>query len=292
MSSSARVALMWLIQAQFAGYVLAKRGLPELTLVPRDLASSPLEALAKGAADFGVASPDQLLSSPELARDLVFVGLFMDRCPIVLVGIKGRAPDNLGDIGRCRIGIWPGEDTEVRAMVLAAGGNLQAATFVPLGADLAPLLDGDLDLMEATTYNEVPHLQERLGIDSLVIHRPVDWGVDLAKDGLVVKTAVLRDNPDLVDSVVAAVVRGWAEAIANPEAAVAAVLQADPSLEAAGQRKQLQLILQLIDPARPLGRPEAGAIERAAMVHRRLGRSASAADVTLDSGPWERGRLV
>ncbi len=282
---------MWLIQAQFAGYIIAQQELPGLKLIPRDLATTPLEALARGEAEFGVVSPDQLFSNIEQARRLVFLALFMDRYPVVLIGLRGKAPEDLAHLGACRIGVWPGEDTEVRAMVQAAGGNLSGVTFEPLGASLAPLLEGNLDLVEATTYNELPHLERELGAEALVVHRPSRWGVDLAKDGLVVRADVLATKPRLVDKVVASVVAGWAHAARDHEDALRAVLDADPILDPQEQRNQLQWILELIDPARPLGRPEASAVARAADVHRALGQPVSASDVAIDIGPWERARL-
>ena len=286
-----KIALMWLVQAQFAGYVLAQQKFPGLKLIPRDLATSPLEPLARGQAEFGIVSPDQMLANVEAARRLVFIGLFMDRCPVVLIGLRGKAPENLARLRACRIGVWPGEDTEVRAMVDAAGGDVTGVTFEPLGASLTPLLDGTLDLIEATTYNELPHLERELGAEALVVHRPSLWDVDLAKDGLVVRADVLAAQPKLVDDVVATVVAGWREALHDPEGAVRAVLEADPTLDRDEQRDQLGWIFDLIDPRRPLGLPDSGAVERAVKVHRALGHAVSETDIAIDAGPWERARV-
>ena len=53
-----RVALMWFIQAQFAGYFLAARDIPELEFIPRSFDSSPVRELQAGNAEFGVVSID------------------------------------------------------------------------------------------------------------------------------------------------------------------------------------------------------------------------------------------
>ncbi len=279
---------MWKLQAQFAGYALAQQALPGITLLPRDPASPPLEELARGRAEFGVVSPAQLFSRLGLARDLVFLALFMNRSPVVLVGLKERVPRELGSAQHYRVGVWAAEDTEVRAMILAAGVDLRRITFLPLGEDLSPFLEGKLDLIEATTYNELPRLVDDLGSDRLVVHRPERWGVDLPKDGLVVRADVLKDRPQMVESVVAAAVQGWTKAIANPEAALAAVIKAQPELNVGEQRSQLERILELIDRERPLGCPDPMAIERAAEVHRGLGHTVIASDLRVDRGPWER----
>jgi hypothetical protein len=69
------LALMWLVQAQFAGYVIAQQQFPALKLVTRDLATPPLEALARDEAEFGVVSPDHALP---LWNKLA--GSFFSRC--------------------------------------------------------------------------------------------------------------------------------------------------------------------------------------------------------------------
>src|SRR5690348_11767820 len=97
------IGLMWVMQAQFAGYALARRELPEVTLVPWTPGRSTLTEVAVRDLDFGVVSPSQLLERPSEAESVVFVALFMDHSPIVLVGLRDRVGTELA--GNCRVGV-------------------------------------------------------------------------------------------------------------------------------------------------------------------------------------------
>src|SRR6266516_2852819 len=197
-----RVALMWMIQAQFAGYFLAARDVPELEFVPRSFDSSPVQELVAGNAEFGVVSPAQLLAAGDAAEGLVFLALVMDRSPIVAVGLRERAGGELRALERPRVGVWEGEDVEIRAMLARAGVSPEQTTFVPMGDELEPLLTGEIDLLQATVYEELPRLvREGVDPDELVVHSPRDYGLDVAKDGLVVRRDVLEARPDAVHAV-------------------------------------------------------------------------------------------
>lgn len=284
-----RIALMWVVQAQFAGYVLARREVPNLELLPWRAGSTAIDLVSEDRADFAVASPAQLFGAGPRGDGLVFVGLFMQRSPIVLAGLRSRSGDRLRDVEGQRVGVWDGEDLEVRAMLHANAADLSRIEFVSMGEAVTPLLDGGVQFLQATTYEEVPALI-RAGADpeDLVLHRPVTWGVDVAKDGLVVRQDVLDQQPELVDSVVRAVLRGWKDALSNPDKAVEAVCQVDPSLDPDWQLKQLHRIADLFDEAAPFGYPDPGEVARAARVHQLLGNRVETSQISIDAGPWRR----
>jgi ABC-type nitrate/sulfonate/bicarbonate transport system substrate-binding protein len=281
---------MWVLQAQFAGYVLARRELPELELIPWAPGRGPARTeVAEDRAEFGVASPAQLLVAPEEAQRCVFVGLFMGKSPIVLAGLRSRVGAELSDLEGGRVGVWDGEDLEIRAMLLANGLDLGRITFVPLGDDVTVLLRGEVDLMQATTYEEVPALiREGADPGELVLHRPGTWGVDVAKDGLVVRRDVLQRDPNVVDAVVGAAVRGWRDTLADRDRATDEVCRLAPELDPGWQRRQLEQIAGLFDSTSALGLPSRAEVARAVRVHRAVGHLVTEADVLVDEGPWRR----
>ena len=288
---SVRLALMWILQAQFAGYALARRELPALELIPWRPGASAIDQLAAGEAEFGVVSPAQLVVAGSKAKELVFVGLFMSKSPIALAGLRSRTGDGLAGLDGVRVGVWEGEDLEVRAMLGVNGVDNAGIEFVAMGADVRPLLVGEVDLLQATTYEEVPALLAA-GADpeDLVLHRPQQWNVDVAKDGLVVRRDVIDEHPDLVDSVVASAIRGWQAALDDPEDAVATVCALSPDLDPAWQTQQLGLISRLIDDGRPIGFPDPAEVDRATRVHRLVGNAVEIPEGLVDAGPWERSR--
>lgn len=280
---------MWIVQAQFAGYALARLEHPGLELVPRQAGTTPLDELLEGRAEFCLASPAHLLAAGARSRSAVLVGLFMSRSPVVLVGSRRRIGADLRAAAGARIGVWPGEELEIVAMLAAAGVQRGHADLVPVEEGFDAFAAGELDLLQATTYNELPALRRLLPDPSdLVIHEPTRWGVDVAKDGLVTRRDLLAEDRATVNAVVAASVRGWHRARQDRDAAVTAVHSLDPTLDEAEQREQLDLVLELFDPDQPLGRPSAAEIERAARVHHIAGRGVDPAAVLIDAGPWER----
>jgi NitT/TauT family transport system substrate-binding protein len=281
------MSLLWKLQAQFAGYALARDEIPELELVPRRLDASPTDSVLSGEVEFAVAAPAHVLQRGRRAEELVLVALFMSRSPIRLVGLRRGVGARLEAIQRARVGVWEGEDLEVRAMLLANNVSLDAVAFVPMGDDVRPLLRGDVDLLQATTYEELPRLvREGAATDDLVVHDPASWGVDVAKDGLFVRADVLARDRELVTSVVGASARGWRRAVEERPRAIEAVLALQPDLDEALQREQLDRIADLVDPARPLGRPDVAEVERARRVLRLVGADPGT-KVPVDPAPWE-----
>lgn len=282
-----RVALMWLIQAQFAGYFLAARDVPELEFVPRSFDSSPVRELEAGNAEFGVISPAQILAAGEAADGLVLLALIMDRSPLVLVGLRERVGTDLRTLERPRVGVWEGEDVEIRAMLVRGGLPPERTTFVPMGDEVSPLLTGEIDLLQATVYEELPRLvREGADPERLVVHAPRDYGLAVAKDGLVVRRDVLEAQPELVRGVTCAVLRGWLDARSDREAAVRAVTALRPELDPELQCAQLELIVELITPSRALGLPDPGIVEQALEAFDTAGIEVGRRTVAIDRAPW------
>jgi NitT/TauT family transport system substrate-binding protein len=285
-----RLALMWTLQTQFAGYVVAReRELPHLELLPRAEGRSPIRELLDGAAEYGVVAPGHMLAAPPGSVELVLIALFMARSPVRLVGRRDRVGDALDPRPGLRVGVWSGEDVELRAMFKMSGADLDRIEFVGVTDEAGALLSGDVDYVQATTYNELPMIEELAGgPDQLVVHDPADWRVDMAKDGLVVRRDLLETDPAAVTAFVKAAVAGWREALDDPDQAVAAVCRAVPTLDPEQQRTQLERLALLFDPDQPLGQPRPVEVQRARVAARAAGDPRAEAPVSIDPGPWER----
>jgi ABC-type nitrate/sulfonate/bicarbonate transport system substrate-binding protein len=272
-AGAARLALMWTLQAQFAGYVLAKeRELPNLELMARAEGRSPTLELLEGRAEYGTISPAHLLAAGSAARDLVLIAMFMPKSPVRMVGLRQRVGERLTPRPGTRIGVWSGEDIELRALLRLAGFDLGDVEFVPVLDETAALLEGEVDYVQATTYNELPAISVAAGgAAALAVHDPTSRGVDVPKDGLVVHRDLLERDRDGVRRVVHGAIAGWRRVRADPAAAVEALLRIQPDLDAGWQRAQLALLNELFDAERPLGRPAAADVERARHAARQAG---------------------
>jgi len=283
------LALMWTLQAQFAGYVLAHEELTDLELVPRQPDRSPMLELLEGRADYAVAAPSHLLAAPPEGPPLVLVALFMARSPVRLVGLSDRVGPILEPAPGLRIGVWRGEDLEIRAMLRLAGAELAEVQFISVSDELAALAAGEVDYVQATTYNELPAIAAAVGgHEHVVIHDPADWNVDAPKDGVAVRAEMLGEDPDGVVRVIRAMIGGWHTAIADPERALAAVLHAAPALDPRQQQLQLAEVLALFEAGHPIGEPRTADVERARHAARVAGDPRADARVAIAAEAWQQ----
>jgi ABC-type nitrate/sulfonate/bicarbonate transport system substrate-binding protein len=289
-----RLALMWTLQSQFAGYVVARaRELPELELVPRADGRSPMLELLEGRAEYGIVSPAHLLAAGADAREVALVALFMSRSPIRMAGLRERVGDSLVPRHGLRVGIWRGEDVELRAMLRLAGIDLADVEFVPVADEARALLEGEVDYVQSTTYNELPAIVAAAGRrDRVVAHDPARWKVDVAKDGVAVRREVLEADPLGVAHFVRGAICGWRRVLEDPAAAVAELCRAVPNLDPETQGAQLERLVALFDPAHELGQPRMSDIERARHSARVAGDPCADSPLWIDPGPWERGCLT
>jgi ABC-type nitrate/sulfonate/bicarbonate transport system substrate-binding protein len=287
-----RLALMWTLQAQFAGYVVANETeLPELELMARAEGRSPTLELLEHRAEYGTISPAHLLAAGSAARDLVLIALFMPKSPVRMVGLRERVGDRLIPRSGARIGVWNGEDVELRAMLALAGFDRGEVEFVPVLDETSALLDDEVDYVQATTYNELPAIAAAAGgADVLAVHDPASLGVDVAKDGLVVRRDLLESDREGVRRVLHGAIAGWRQVRADPAAAVDAMLRIEPGLAAHQQRAQLELLDELFDDERQLGRPAASDVERARHAARQAGDPRADTAIEVDDSLWQPDR--
>ena len=192
-----------------------------------------------------------------------------------------------------RVGVWGGEDIELRAMLRLAGVELADVEFLEVADEVQALLTGDVDYVQSTTYNELPAIVAAAGDpDRVVAHDPAEWGVDVAKDGITVRRDVLEAKPREVTRFLRGAIAGWRRALADPAAAAVEVCRAEPTLDVEAQIRQLERLVALFDPAQPLGQPRSQEIERARRAARAAGDARAAAEVRIDPRPWEQASCL
>ena len=109
------------------------------------------------------------------------------------------------------------EELIYRAVLAKAGVNKSMLTEDPVKFDIAPLLSGAIDVWPGYLMNEVLTAKEK-GFDVNVIS-PSAYGINLYADTLFTTEAMLKDKPEVVRKFVAATMKGWSDAIADPEEA-------------------------------------------------------------------------
>jgi ABC-type nitrate/sulfonate/bicarbonate transport system substrate-binding protein len=254
------VRLKWFNQAQFAGFYVAKEkgfyqeGGLEVTLNPGGPDFPSIQMVAGGSEQFGVAGADQVLVGRGKGVPVVAVAALYRKSPFVLFSLKNAGIDQPQKFTGKRIGVKIGGNEELlyRAVLKKAGVDSKALSETPVKFDMTPLLTGQLDVWPGYTINEVLSAQEK-GFDVNVIS-PADFGINVYADTLFTTEKLIEEKPDLVRRFVAATIKGWNYAIANPEEAARMTLKYGPKLTYEHELAMMKASVPLLAPDKnPIG---------------------------------------
>lgn len=254
--------LDWFDTPQFAGFYVAqargyyaRQGLA-VTIVPlADVAESSAlpERVAAGEAEFAVGSVT-VVDAQMSGAPLTAVAGVMQRNPAVLFARTDSGIRSPRDFVGRRIGIKsPAWRETIRLIMERAGVSLDAAIEVPIGRDMQPFFDGEVDVWTGFALDE-PITAELAGID-LVRFYAYEYG--LGGYGMVLYTArtTVAQRPKLVARFVRASLDGWNDVVHDPEGTVELLLTRYPQM---GERDYVTASVEALIPLiytgeRPVG---------------------------------------
>ncbi len=121
---------------------------------------------------------------------------------------------------------------------------MEAITVEPVGFPTRePMLaEGEVDAITGFSFTSFLNLS-RLGIpeDDISVLLMADHGVDLYGNAIIANTDWAAENEDALKGFLSAVAEGWQDAIADPAAATAFLLEANPAADAELEQRRLQL---------------------------------------------------
>jgi putative hydroxymethylpyrimidine transport system substrate-binding protein len=230
--------------------------------------SAPLKLLAAGKADLAISYEPELLLARARGADLVSIGALVQKplTSIISIGHKPiRRPAQLE--GR-RIGTAgiPYQDAYLKTILRQAGADPARVKPINLGYNLVPaLLTKRVDAVLGMFWNvEGVELQQRR--KKPVILRMDALGVPTYDELVVVARAGdVRSRGPLLRRFMRALARGHERVRRNVGTGVAALVKADPGLDPALERAQVQATLPVFFPAdrtRPFGYQDPRAWQR------------------------------
>lgn len=229
--------LQWFPQFQFAGYIVAKQkgyydeaGL-DVTINPGgpDLVSLPL--VASGSDDFGSTGADTVLIAREQGVPVAALATWFQTSPVAFMVHRDSGITTPQQFPGHSIGMFYGDnvETEYRALLAATGVDRASVRELPGDFSLAPFLERRVDIWPVYATDQ-PNSARREGAEiELIFAR--DYGVQLMGDVLFTTEAFARENPRTVAAFVAATLRGWEDAVRDPDAAVELLLEYNPELD-------------------------------------------------------------
>jgi putative hydroxymethylpyrimidine transport system substrate-binding protein len=201
--------------------------------------------LQTGRAEVAVLDIHDLAIARERGLDLIGVGAIVQRpLAAVIAGDRDavRSPADL-EGGTAGVTGLPSDDAVLDSVLGAGGADAEAVERVTIGFDsIAALSSGRVDAATAFWNAEGVALR-RLGVPTREF-RVDDFGAPPYPELVLVATAAtVAKRPQLIEGLLAAVEQGQQAVLADPEAALADLLEAVPELSEAEQRAQLDALL-------------------------------------------------
>ena len=268
------VALDFYVNPDHAGILTAldrgyfeEAGLDVSTQVPSD-PSAPIRQVAAGQADLAISYAPEVLLARDEGLPVVAVAALVPRPLTSLISLPEagiESPEDLAGKTIATAGI-PYQAEFLDAILAEANLSPDDVERVDVGLGLLPaVLSGRADAMLGGFLNvEGVDLEER-GRDPRVV--PVDeLGIPTYDElVLVANSERVEDDPEPLRLFIAALERGTREAIADPQAATEAVLEAGDGLDPKLTRAEVDRTLPLLAPERrsqPYGYMSAAEWER------------------------------
>ena len=233
--------------AQKLGY-FREAGLDVSIQTPSDPAA-PIKLVAAGQTDLAISYEPEVMLAREQGLDVVAVGAVVDRPLTSLIwlrksGIEGVAGLRGKTIATAGI---PYQDAYLKTILARAKLTPSDVKPVNVGYGLLPALVGGRAEAMLGGFSNVEGVDLRLRGEHPVV-TPVDkLGVPTYDElVLVARRSRLEEDPQAIRLFLAALARGTAAAIENPEATTKALLEANPNLDPKLTRAEVAATLPLL----------------------------------------------
>ncbi len=261
------VVLQWVTQAQFAGYYAAdslgyyKDAGLAVTIVPGGPDISADQIVAAGEAEFGVRPFVTTLAAREGGADFVSIARVNQVPPTLLVSFKAAGIEKPEDMRGKVVGSWlGGNEMEQFALLRQFDIDPDAdVTIVKQGFDMSQLINGEVEVAQATVYNEYAQLLETVNPDTGELFTPDDlnviavrdYGINTLQDNIFAREAWLAEegNEEVALAFVQATLKGWIYCRDNVSECVDIVLASGSALGQSHQTWMMNEFNNLIWPA-------------------------------------------
>jgi NitT/TauT family transport system substrate-binding protein len=251
--TSIRFTLDWKFEGPVAPYLLAEskgyfdaEGL-DVSIDSGNGSAGAVNRVASGAYDIGFADINAMIefnaNNPDKALKAVF--MVYDHPPFSIFTKNDSGITEPADFAGKVLGapVFDAARKTFPAFCQATGLDKDSVTWLSMDPALREpmLVKGEVDAISGYYFTSLLNL-ENAGVpaDELVVFKYADYGVNLYGNAIIV-TPEMAAKPEVVKGFLRAVTKGWAEAVADPEAAIAYVKERDGLIDVALETKRLEL---------------------------------------------------
>lgn len=264
--------LKWAVQAQFAGYLVAKeKGFYadealDVSIMPGGPGITPIDAVKSGKADVVVEWMSTTLAEREKGFALVNIAQPFAYSGLMLTCLKSAGVFTPEDFPGKTLGVWfYGNEypffSWMNRLGLKTDGSPGSVKVLEQQFSVEPLLKGQAACISTMTYNEYWQIIDAgVAAEDLVTFKYEDQGISLLEDGLYVDERRLADPHfrDVMVRFVRASMKGWRHAEANASEVGKLMAEIDKSKpgDSEGQARMMRQIAQLTDGSSGALNPE------------------------------------
>lgn len=204
--------------------------------------------VATGAFPVGFADINSLMKflDQNPGAPVIAVMMIYDKPPFAMVGRKSLGIEAPGDISGKVLGAPPPDGAWAQFPIFAAenGIDMGTVTVEPVGFPVRePMLaEGQVAAITGFSFSSTLNLK-RLGIpvDDITTILMADHGVALYGNAVIANTDFAAANPELLTGFLRAVAMGWKDAVADPDTAIASLIERNPAADAELETERLAM---------------------------------------------------
>ena len=229
--------LNWYTYSEHAPFYLGKeRGYFDQEGIDLDIQEGrgsgvTVQAVAAGTASFGYADVPTMMKAASKGAPVMAVGVALQTSPMSVMGFCERNIRKPEDIKGKTVAVTPGDSmSQIWPLFLKKTG-LKETDFKQVAGDaqtkLNAVINNQADLLLGYVMDQAIKLQDATHKQVCPI-RFADYGVNMVSSGIIVQKDYLKNKPDVVRRFLRAATRSLEESAKSPEAAIDAMLKANP----------------------------------------------------------------
>jgi NitT/TauT family transport system substrate-binding protein len=229
--------LNWYTYSEHAPFYLGKaRGYFDQEGIDLDIQEGrgsgvTVQAVAAGTATFGYADVPTMIKAAAKGAPVTAIGVALQTSPMSVMGFADKNIRKPDDIKGKTVAVTPGDSMSQIWPLFLKKTNLKDTEFKTVAGDaqtkLNAVMNNQADLLLGYVMDQAIKLQDATQKQVYPI-RFADYGVNMVSSGIVAQKDLLKQKPDLAKRFMRAATRSLEEAAKNPEAAVDAMLKAQP----------------------------------------------------------------